>query len=641
MHGVQLLLVLLFAFTVSPVDAEKTECSDPLDIRNIPAQLFEEADAVVREEQIRFEVRDERRGRLHIRRVITILNPDGRDFGKLHVPYDRFRDVGRIRGAVYDSEGNRIKRLRRREIDDYSYFSNISLFHDNRYKLAELYHDRYPYTVEYEYSVNYDGIINWPVWMPQKENTSVQYASYQVDVPTDMSVRYHMENFDMEPEFFRANDRNIYRWQIENLAFQKPEPNSPPWGHQTIIVRTSSNEFRIEGYNGSLESWEEFGKWYHTLSEGRDILPGNVKAQVRELIGDAKTDQEIINILYTHLQDYTRYVSIALGIGGWQTMTAESVAENRYGDCKALTNYLMCMLDVAGIKSYPALINSGRGAPDVIKEFPSSQFNHVILYVPLENDTLWLESTSSIFPAGYIGLGNEDRYALLIKPDGGKLIRTPAAGYMENTRKRQINIRLFANGDAEAGVQTSYSGAQHEFPLHVLNNYSGRDRDEWVRSNIPTGRYELISHSLKKGKGPDEIDLVMNLRLPGLASRAGSRLIFHPNFIGRGFNTFPEQENRKQPLRFGYSYLDTDSTVYTLPEGYQIEGLPENVEFTHEYGKYISAFTVDKESDTLTHIRQIERWTNEIEPEFYDDFRIYINKIRAAENLRVVLVSAE
>ena len=99
-----------------------------------------------------------------------------------------------------------------------------------------------------------------------------------------------------------------------------------------------------------------------------------------------------------------RYVSIQLGIGGFKPSAAKFVDEKKYGDCKALTNYMKNLLSVVGIASYPALINAGYNKYPADTRFPSDPFNHVILCVPMEKDTVWLECTSNNAKAGFFGL---------------------------------------------------------------------------------------------------------------------------------------------------------------------------------------------------------------------------------------------
>mgnify|MGYP001126063175 FL=1 len=97
-----------------------------------------------------------------------------------------------------------------------------------------------------------------------------------------------------------------------------------------------------------------------------------------------------------------RYISVQIGIGGWKPISAEEVDENKYGDCKGLTNYTKALLRTVGIESNYCVVSAGSEIKDISEDFPSMQGNHVILNIPQEGKSdLWLECTSQDTPFNF------------------------------------------------------------------------------------------------------------------------------------------------------------------------------------------------------------------------------------------------
>ena len=94
------------------------------------------------------------------------------------------------------------------------------------------------------------------------------------------------------------------------------------------------------------------------------------------------------------MQSKSRYIFVALGIGGWQPMLPDEVQKKGYGDCKGLSTYMKILLDEAGIPSYYCKINSANSSVSFDEDFPKMGGNHIILMVPTEKGTIWLENTS-------------------------------------------------------------------------------------------------------------------------------------------------------------------------------------------------------------------------------------------------------
>ena len=176
--------------------------------------------------------------------------------------------------------------------------------------------------------------------------------------------------------------------------------------------------------------------------------------------------------LYEYMQNKTRYVSITVGIGGFQPFDAATVDRLSYGDCKALSNYMKSILEVAGISSRYTLVYAGENNQDIKTTFPSSQFNHVILCVPMEKDTIWLECTSQRKPFNYLGSSTSNRQALVIDENGGKL-RTQVMQPENNLESRKADIILDKTGSGFASVHSRYYGATYDQYVPYSDERSG------------------------------------------------------------------------------------------------------------------------------------------------------------------------
>jgi len=74
-------------------------------------------------------------------------------------------------------------------------------------------------------------------------------------------------------------------------------------------------------------------------------------------------------------QDF-RYVSLALGIGGFQPRLPAAVLQTRYGDCKDKATLFITLAQRMGLQAYPVLLASGGG---IERDVPSAHaFDHMI-----------------------------------------------------------------------------------------------------------------------------------------------------------------------------------------------------------------------------------------------------------------------
>ncbi len=197
-----------------------------------------------------------------------------------------------------------------------------------------------------------------------------------------------------------------------------------------------------------------------------------------------------IAAIYQYLASTTRYVSIQLGIGGLQPIAAADVNRTGFGDCKGLSNYMRAMLTELGIPSVYTVISTTNRR--LLADFASAnQNNHVILQVPLSNDTLWLECTNPTLPLGYVHHSIAGHDALLVGPNGGTLCQLPTYADSLNTQVNNTLVTLQPDGNAKVEVKQTSRLFQYEDMASIIDMEPARQKD-WLRSDINLG-YRLKS----------------------------------------------------------------------------------------------------------------------------------------------------
>ena len=254
---------------------------------------------------------------------------------------------------------------------------------------------------------------------------------------------------------------DYYTWQIKNLKAIKKEEHVLRW-NVLPEVRFAVNTFNCYGYPGDFSSWQSFGKWIQSLNSDVCTLSPERAAEIRKMTDTIKTDKEKARFLYNYLQQNVRYVSVQLGIGGYKPFSATFVDQKKYGDCKALSNYMYALLKAVNINADYAIIRAGDNEEPADLFFPANSFNHAILCVPFKNDTTWLECTSSTQPFGKLGPFTENRNALIITEDGGKLVNTPRSTMQDNQFNSESHIVLDADGGAKASIKISCTGGYRD-----------------------------------------------------------------------------------------------------------------------------------------------------------------------------------
>ena len=607
-------------------------------VSKIPAKLLENANAVLRLEDLRFEIISTKETNFKNHYVITILNEKGDYWAELNEYYDKYREINSIEGILYDANGKEIKKVKKKDIEDISGVDGGTLMDDSRFKRYSFYYKVYPYTIEYTIETTSKSTFSFPSWTPQEASMlSVEQSSMSVVFPADYHLKYKAFNFANNPKESIEKNKKTLTWSIQNLQAFLKEPYAPIYKEITPNVIFAPTEFQMDEYKGNMNSWEEFGKFIYALKQGKDQLPENIKKIIHQISDNISDPKEKIAKLYEYMQDNTRYISIQLGIGGLKPFTANDVATKRYGDCKALSNYMYSVLKEAGLDSYYTLVKSGDDNQYFNSDFPSNQFNHVILCVPVQKDTMWLECTSQTMQAGYLGEFTSDRPVLLIDETGGKLVRTPTYKIKDNLQVRKVSAVLDEKGNLSLNSNSRYSGLQQD-SYHDLMHAVAKDKiKEILNEELNFSMYEINAFDYKDLKtAMPSISESLNISVNNYATVTGKRIFISPNILTKTSRKLSVDSTRKFDIQFKMEYKDVDSVEIKIPDGYVVENLPAKVSINNNFGSFDCSTKLV--NDKIVYYRTFEQKSGRFKAEKYQDLVDFFQSVYKADRTKVVLL---
>jgi hypothetical protein len=608
------------------------------DTKLIAPVLIQNANVIVRLEEKNIIIKNESAAIIKHKYVYTILNTGGDDYALFQKSYDKLTKIQSISGDLFDEAGNKIKSVKKNEIKDYSNTSESNLADDDRVKMHNFNHRIYPYTVAYESTQELNGIFQLPAWAPVfDEKIAIEKSMITVEAPEDYKLRYKSYNYTTDPVITSLKNAKEYKWTLSDFNAIAEESYSPSWYEITPAVFLAPSSFEMQQYKGTMNNWKEFGLFFYKLNSGRDILPENIKITVHQLTDKLPDNKEKINTLYKYLQKNTRYISIQFGIGGWQTLNAQFVAGNGYGDCKALTNYMYALLKEAGIKSYYTLVKSGDGVHSFIKDFSSNQFNHIILCVPQNKDSIWLECTSQSLQPGYLSSFTSNRPVLLIDENGGVLTNTPQYNADDNLQVRKINAIIDAEGMLNAEVLTSYRGEQQDDLHGILTSYSKEKIREYVNTkfDLPTYQINKYNHIESFARLPlitEEVSIIAK----DYATVSGKRVFINPNILSVSKFKIRNAATRKFDFEMNFAFTDYDTVHISIPAGYKPESVPSDIIINMPFGQYKSSVKLETGKIIYTrYYRQVSVKLPASEAKTLADF---FEKIYKSDHSRIVFI---
>ncbi|MCB1059090.1 MAG: DUF3857 domain-containing protein [Calditrichaeota bacterium] len=471
------------------------------------------------------------------------------------------------------------------------------------------------------------GIVTFGGFEPVQEQT------FTVSSDSSLAVQYEMQNSELKPEVTMDGGRKTLTWKFRNLAQLTPEPNMVSSAH--LVPRLVFTSF-ADWSETDLYVGEKF--WKAVESAQLAQLEYSQLASFGSMQG-----KPLVQNIASWVQQNIRTVNLSLGAVGYTPNDANDVWANRYGDVRDKLVLLSALLGGYGIDSYPVLMQSS-DLP--FSSLPSlEQFSYMILAVPLDKDTLFLDPIPRFSPPYEIGysrtLGQACQLVL------GAPIIGPANELVRVDRKASTSMSVVLDdtgtlsGRADADAFADYANIARQ----TFSDQKEQEKEIYFQraaSRIGQG-CEVVRTEVSD---PEQLTQPMHVSLDFSCKnyaviQGDLMLVDLPaspfSFAISGF--YPSLPEVKYPVNLPLEGTTEMTILVTYPKEYKVSYLPSALLVENPYVKM--SLVPKQLADRVEWTQSITYKSSMLPVKDYQSVRESFEKLVAPKNRMMVLEKAE
>ena len=428
-------------------------------------------------------------------------------------------------------------------------------------------------------------------------------------------VFYNPPSMIYTTEVFKANI--VRQWVLTNIPMYHSEPLSPPYLDVARKVSFST-----------ITNWSLIADWERGMISEIANANGNLKSLTEKITRGATSDVQKIEMIFNYITKNFRYTQMyENNIAKVKPHPIPDILANRCGDCKDLALLMIQMLKTVGVPAHTALLRSAKKG-QIIESVPAPDvFNHVIVYVPgIGGKGIFVDPTYRLGEFNLLHSECQNVLALVIKPDGYELIRTPLLPPSASKTIDTINGQIFQDGTLTGSlVNFVYNNDAAKVRNFLERVTKLQDIGSYVAGQIDSSA-RMLSFDIKNREAHTGLPLKMTLDFaaPQFGRKNNDAITFSLPFPFKSINYLQGLEKRTLPLKFenlGGNYYEY---IFKIPEGYSVIIPEKNSNIKNKFGEF--NFKAQVNDRTLKIKWKFIITKQLISTEEYPELRNFLNK---------------
>lgn len=427
---------------------------------------------------------------------------------------------------------------------------------------------------------------------------------------------------------------NIYEVRATNLPSMKEEKftNNIDNYRTAIKFELAATQFPNSPYKNYSLDWEDVAESIYKFDSFGEELKRTryFEDDIDNLIANATSDDEKAKLIFD-------FVKSKMAWNRYTGSTCDDGVKNAYkessGNVAEINLMLTAMLRYAGLNANPILVSTrSHGIP----LFPTTDgFNYVIVGIEVPNDVILLDATDKEATFDVLPVRALNWQGRLVRKDGSST-QVDLVPKVASKRLVFVKAQIAENGSVNGKVRTQYTD---QMALSFRNTYDSTDEETYLEKmeneygDLEISQFEVAN----KNESSKPIIETCEFYRENQCEIIGDKMYIRPMlYFAETENPF-KLEKREYPVDFTYPQQERYMINLSIPEGYEIESVPEDTAVQLPNGYGIFRFTIENKGDQLNLVVSSEIKAALFPPEYYQSLKEYYKQLVSKQSEKVVL----
>jgi hypothetical protein len=462
----------------------------------------------------------------------------------------------------------------------------------------------------------------------------------KIEIPNWLNLELeelNFEGYDIKKEV-TTNSKGTaktHTYTLKNVSAMYDDNNAPGptyiYPHVLILAKTfKSGDDTVNLF----DSTQDLYNWYKSLVNSLENDNTDITSKVAELTENTTSDEEKIKNIYYWVQDNIRYIAFEDGIAGFKPDEAANVFNKRYGDCKGMANLTKQMLIEAGFDARLTWIGTKHIAYDYSTPNLSVD-NHMICSLFKDDTIVFLDGTEKFNSFGEYADRIQGKQVLIENGDNFILEYVPTTTADFNKEKFAYNLEL--NGESITGnAIKAYNGESRASLLYYFNSLKNDKKEEFLAYYLNKGNSNIKVSDIETSdllNRDDNINISYKIDIKNAVSSFDGQIYIDLD-IDKELSGYT-MEKRNTDFIFSTKKDIESTTQLTIPSGYTVSQLPENIKVSSK--NYDLQVNFTKENNILIYEKRFKIKNAKVEINDFEEWNGFITKLNAIYNEQIIL----